>query len=131
MKLLYCETVWDAYCSRNSFIAMKMESFFTTLIGSRGWHVYQKLTWKNSRKDEALSFKRETNPVALRFDPFSITSTRKSTEYLTPLPVGDISRCVYFFLQRGEKMEAKVYRTKCEVRNLQFQRAAVTQDSYT
>ena len=28
-------------------------------------------------------------------------------------------------------MEAKVYRTKCEVRNLQFQRAAVTQDSYT
>ena len=131
MKLLYCKTVWDAYCSRNSFIAMKVESSFTTLIASRGWHVYQKLTWKNSRKDEALSFKKETDLVALRFDHFSIASTRKSIEYLTPLPVGDISRFVYFLLQRGGKMEAKVYRTKCEVRNLQFQRAAVTQDSYT
>ena len=131
MKLLYCKTVWDAYFSRNSFIAMKVESSFTTLIASRGWHVYQKLTWKNSRKDEALSFKKETDLVALRFDHFSIASTRKSIEYLTPLPVGDISRFVYFLLQRGGKMEPKVYRTKCEVRNLQFQRAAVTQDSYT
>ena len=42
MKPLHCKTVLDAYCSRDSFIAMKMESFFTTLFGSRGWHVYQK-----------------------------------------------------------------------------------------
>ena len=118
MKLLHCKTVLDAYCSRDSFIAMKMESSFTTLIGSRGWHVYQKSTWKNPKKDEALSFKKETEPVALRFDPFSIAFTGKSIEYLTPLTVGhiplEISRFVYFFLERRGKMEAKVQRTKCE-----------------
>ena len=69
---------------------MKMESSFTTLIGSRGWHVNQKLTWKNPKRDEALSFKKETDPVALRFDPFSIAFTRKSIEYMTLLTVGHI-----------------------------------------
>ena len=59
MKPLHCKTVLDACCSRDSFIAMKMESSFTTLVGSRGWHVYQKLTWKNPKKDEALSFKKK------------------------------------------------------------------------
>ena len=58
--------------------SMKMESSFTTLIGSRNWHVYQKSTWKNPKKDKALSFKKETDPVVLRFDPFSIAFTRKS-----------------------------------------------------
>ena len=56
--------------------------------------------------------------MALRFDPFSIAFARKSVEYLTPLAVGhiplEISRFVYFFLERGGKMETKVYRTKCE-----------------
>ena len=37
---------------------------------------------------------------------------------MTPLTVGhiplEISRFVYFFLERGGKKEAKVYRTKCE-----------------
>ena len=73
---------------------------------------------KNPKKDEALSFKKETDPVALKFDPFSIAFTRKSIEYLTSLTVWhlplEISRFVYFFLERGEKMEAKVYQTKCE-----------------
>ena len=105
MKLLHCKTVLDAYCSRGSFIAMKMESSFTTLIGSRGWHVYQKSTWKNPKKDEALSFEKETDPAALSFGPFSIAFTRRSIEYLIPLTVGhipvEISRLVYFFLERG------------------------------
>ena len=113
MKPLDCKTVLDACCSRDSFIAMKMESSFTTLIGSRGWHVYQKSTWKNPKKDEALSFKKETYSVALRFE-----LPRKSIEYLTPLTVEhiplEISRFVYFFLERGGRMEAKVYRTKCD-----------------
>ena len=110
--------VLDAYCSRDSFIAMKMDSSFTTLIGSRGWYVYQKLTWENPKKDEALSFKKETDLMTLRFDPFSIAFTRTSIEYLTPLMVGhiplEISKFFYFFLERGGKMEAKIYRTKCE-----------------
>ena len=115
MKPLHCKTVLDAYFSRDSFIqmiAMKMESSFTTLIASRGW--YQKSTWK----DEALSFKKETDPVALRFDPFSIAFSRKSIEYLTPLTVGHIllerSWFACFFLERGGKMEAKVYRRNWE-----------------
>ena len=36
MKPLHCKTVLDAYCSRDSFIAMKMDSSLITLIGSRG-----------------------------------------------------------------------------------------------
>ena len=128
MKLLHCKTVLDAYCSRDSFIAMKMESSFTTLIGSRGWHVYQKSTWKNPKKDEALSFKKETDPVALAlsFDPFSITFTRKSIKYLTPLMVEhiplEISRFVYFFWREVENWRQRYI--KQSVRNLQFHRVA-------
>ena len=77
---------------------------------------------EKSKGDEALSFKKETDPTALRFDPFSIAFTRKSIKYLTPLTVGDIpleiSRFVYFFLERGGKMYIEQ-----SLRNLQFQRA--------
>ena len=117
MKPLHYKTVLDAYCSIDSFIAVQMESSFTTLIGSCGWHVYQKSIWKNPKKDEALSFKKETDLVALRLDLYVIAFTRKSIEYLTPLTVGhvplEISKFVYFFLERGGKMAAEVYRTKC------------------
>ena len=110
MKPLHCKTVvLDAYCSRDSFVAMKMKSSFTALIGSHVWHVCQKSTWKNPKKDEVLSFKKETDLMALRFDPFSIAFTRKSIEYLTLLTVGHIplgiSRFVCFFLGRGSKMK--------------------------
>ena len=70
-----------------------------------------KVDMEKSKDDEALSFKKETDPTALRFDPFSIAFTRKSIKYLTPLTVGDIpleiSRFVYFFLERGGKMVEK------------------------
>ena len=65
MKLLHCKTVLEAYCSRNSIIEMKMESSFTTLISSRGWY-NQKSTWKNLKIDEALSFKKETDPPGFK-----------------------------------------------------------------
>ena len=117
MKPLHCKLVLDAYCSRDSFIAMKMESSFTAVIGSHGWHVYQNSTWKNAKKYEALSFKKEADPVALRFDLFSLALTRKSIKYLTPLTVRhiplEIARFVYFSLERGGKMEAKVYQIEC------------------
>ena len=90
---------------------MKMESVYTTLIASRGWHVYQKTTWKSPKKGEALECKRETDPVALRFDHYSIAFTRRSIEFLTPLTVGHmplkISRFVWFFLERGGDINAK------------------------
>ena len=96
-----------------------MEASYTTLVGSRGWHVYQKSTWKRPKKDELLSLRKETDAVALKFDPYSIAFTRKTIVYLTPVVVGhvplEISRFVYFFLERGGSVEAKVYRTKCEV----------------
>ena len=99
-ETLHCKIVLDAYCDRDSFIAMKMESSFTTLIGSHGWHVYQISTWKNRKKDEALSFKKEADPLALRFDLFSLAFTRKSIEYFAPLRVGhiplEIARFIYF-----------------------------------
>ena len=60
MKPLHCKLVLDAYCSRDSFIAMKMESSFTAVIGSHDWHVCQNSTWKNPKKYEALSFKKLT-----------------------------------------------------------------------
>ena len=68
-----------------------------------------KVDMEKSKKDEVLSFKKETDLMALRFDPFSIAFTRKSIEYLTPLTVGhiplEISRFVCFFLGRGGKMK--------------------------
>ena len=89
------------------------------MVGSRSWHVYQKSTWKRPKKVKLSSLRKETDVVALKFDPYSIAFTRKTIEYLTPVVVGhvplEISRFVYFFLERGGSIEAKVYQTKCEV----------------
>ena len=105
---------------------MKMDSSFTTLIGSRGWYVYQKLTWENPKKDEALSFKKETDLMTLRFDPFSIAFTRTSIEYLTPLMVGhiplEISNFFTSFWREVEKWRQRYIEQS--VRNPQFQRVA-------
>ena len=74
-----------------------------------------KVEWKNPKKDEALSFKKETDPMAVRFDNFSIAFLRKSIKYLTTLMVGHIPfPDLFTSFWRGGKMEAKVYRTKCE-----------------
>ena len=103
-----------------------MESSSTTLIGSRGWHVYQNLTWKNPKKDKALSFKKETDPVALKFDPFSIAFTRNSIEYLTPLTL-DIYLWKFQDLFTSFWREVEKWRQryiKQSIWNLQFQRAA-------
>ena len=49
---------------------------------------------------------------------FSIALTRSSIECLTPLTVWhlplEISRFAYSFSEKSGKMEAKVYRAKCE-----------------
>ena len=127
MKPLHCKTVSDAYCGKYSFITMKMESSFTTFIRSRGWHVFQQSTWKNPKKHEALSFKKETDPVALRFDPFSIAFPRKSIEYLTPLTVGHIYLWKFQDLFTSFGREVEKWRQRYieqSVSNLHFQRAA-------
>ena len=45
-----------------------MDSTYTTLIGSRGWHVYGKTIWKKQRKNEVVQVKQETNTIALEID---------------------------------------------------------------
>ena len=105
------------------------------------YHTYW-LTWlaclakvdmKNPKKDEALSFKKETDPVALAlsFDPFFITFTRKSIKYLTPLTVEhiplEISRFVHLFWREVENWRQRYIEQS--VRNLQFH--GWLRDSYT
>ena len=73
-----------------------MDSTYTTLIGSRGWHVYGKPTWKN----EVVQVKKEINPIALEIDPCAIAFTRKSVDCLVPVTVGhvplEVSRVIFF-----------------------------------
>ena len=89
-----------------------METSYTTLIACRGWHVYGKSVWQNPRRDEILRVKKEENRTALLIDPHSVAFTRKSKQRLVPDIVGhvplEISRYVWFFMDRGGRIGAKV-----------------------
>ena len=93
-----------------------MDSTYTTLIGSRGWHVYGK---KRHGKNEVVQVKKETNPIALEIDPCAIAFTRKSVGCLVPVTVGhvplEVSRLIFCFMECGGILEGKVYDTKCQV----------------
>ena len=93
-----------------------MDSTYTTLIDSRGWHVYME---KKPRKNEVVQVKKEINLIALEIDPCAIAFTRKSVDCLVPVTVGhiplDVSRLIFFFMERGGILEGKVYDTKCQV----------------
>ena len=90
-----------------------METSYTTLIACRGWHVYGKSVWQNPRRDEILRVKKEENRTALLIDPHSVAFTRKSKQRLVPDIVGnfplEISRYVWFFMDRGGRIGAKVH----------------------
>ena len=88
----------------------------TTLIASRGWHFYGKNVWQNPRREEILRVKKEENHTALLIDPHAVAFTRKSKQRLVPDIVGhiplEISRFIWFFLDRGGRCSARVYSSR-------------------
>ena len=90
-----------------------METSYQTLIASRGWHVYGQNVWLNPQRDETLRVKKEESHDALIHDPHSVAFTRKSRARLTPDVVGhfplEISRYVWFFLNRGGRVTGMVH----------------------
>ena len=90
-----------------------METSYSTLVACRGWHVYGNSVWQNPRRDEVLKLKKEENQTALLIDPHSVAFTRKSKLRLVPDIVGhvpiEISRFVWFFMDRGGRIVAKVH----------------------
>ncbi len=89
-----------------------MQANYTTLIASRGWHVYGKTAWVSPQPGESLFAKKERDPNALLADPYSIAWMRKCPSRLTADVVGhmprEISRFVHYFLIRGGTISAVV-----------------------
>ena len=92
---------------------INMEASYTTLIASRGWHVYGKTVWQSPRRGEKLEAEKESNQNALIADPYSFAWTRNCPSKLWPDVVGhiprEISRFSYFFLNRGGSIDAEVH----------------------
>ena len=90
-----------------------MELPFEKNIASKGWHVYGKTVWQNSRRDKKLEAKKEDNEEATKIDPYAIAWTIKRKDKLFPVVVGhiprEISRFTKFFLNYGGRIEAKVF----------------------
>ena len=88
-----------------------------------GWYLPPilpgKTIWKKQRKNEVVQVKQETNTIALEIDSCAIAFTRKSVDCLVPVTVGhvplEVSRVIFFFMERGGILEGKVYDTKCQV----------------
>ena len=74
--------------------------------------MYGKTVGQNPRRDEVLKVKNEENRRALVIDPHSVAFTRKSKQRLVPDIVGhlliEISRYVWFFMDRGRHIGVKV-----------------------
>ena len=86
---------------------------FKRNIATRGWHVYGKTVQKNSHRGEKLEAKKEYNNEGTKIDPYAIAWTVKRKHKIAPVAVGhipkEISRFTKFFLNQGERIEAKVF----------------------
>ena len=49
-----------------------MEFVFSTIIASRGWHVYGKSNWQAPKEGQELSAENESNSNILKFDPYAV-----------------------------------------------------------
>ena len=90
-----------------------MESIWSTKIASRGWHVYGKSTWKTPKIGQILYAAKESGQIALTIDRYSVAWMMKNRSKLTADVVGhipkEISRAVWFFLEKGGKVQGKVH----------------------
>ena len=94
-----------------------MECVFKTKIASRGWHVYQKTVWPKPKIGEKVVACKEKGKAALQSDPFSVAWMLKRKDKIAPVVAGhiprEISRAVWFFIEKGGSLSGKVFEERC------------------
>ena len=101
---------------KNINVVLIMEVTYQHQISSRGWHVYAKDVWRKPRTGERLFAEKERDSRALVIDPYAVAFLRRDKSKLIPVVVGhipqEISRFVFYFLERGGKVEGEVLQAK-------------------
>ena len=69
-----------------------MEFVFSTIIASRGWHVYGKSNWQAPKEGQELSTENESNSNILKFDPYVVAWKIKFAYKIPPFVVDHISK---------------------------------------
>ena len=89
-----------------------MEMFFVRNTASRGWYVYGKTVWQNTRRGEKLGARKKDNKEATKIDKYAITWTIKRKDKLLTairqIP-REILRFTKFFINYGGRIEAKFF----------------------
>ena len=87
-----------------------MERGFSTIIASRGWHVYCKSNWQTPKEGQELFAENESNSDILKCDPYAVAWKIKFASKIAPIVVGhipkEISHFVNFFLIHGGTVTA-------------------------
>ena len=93
-----------------------MEFVLSTIIASRGWHVYGKSNWQTPKEGQELFAENESNSDILKFDPYALVWKIKFAYKIAPIVVGHIpkkvSRFVHFVLIHGDTVTAISYSRK-------------------
>ena len=75
-----------------------MEFVFSTIIASRGWHVYGKSTWQAPKDGQELSAENESNSNILKCDPYAVAWKIKFAYKIPPFVVGQVPKEISCFI---------------------------------
>ena len=81
-----------------------MTTFYSLIIGSRGYHVYKETSWSNTKLGDEVRAEIEANAKSIASDPYSCVIKSKHGYFTRWKSVGhiprEISQWVYFFIKQ-------------------------------
>ena len=92
---------------------------FSAEVGSRGYHVYRKTSWRNIHLHQHVVVLKEVNNISIDINPYCCRITIKRVERIGPLTVGhaprELSRFILYFIQEGGLVTARVASTTSRI----------------
>ena len=92
---------------------------FSAEVGSRGYHVYRKTSWRNIHLHQQVVMLKEVNNISIDINPYCCRITIKRVERIGPLTVGhvprELSRFILYFIQEGGLFTARVASTTSRI----------------
>ena len=88
---------------------------FSAEVGSRGYHVYRKTSWRNIHLHQHVVVLKEVNNISIDIDPYCCRITIKRVDRIGPVTVGhvprELSRFIFYFIQEGGSVTGTVAST--------------------
>ena len=88
---------------------------FSAEIGSRGYHVYHKTSWRNILLHQHVVVLKGVNNISIDIDPYCCRTTIKRIDRIGPVTVAhvprELSRFIFYFTQEERSVSGTVAST--------------------